>query len=261
MSSAKEKKVMLLAAKQASKVILRYYGKKEAVKVKPNKSLVAVADIESNKAIIKTIKKYFPNHSILSEETGFEDNKSDYKWIIDPIDGTHNFLHKIPVFGTSIALEYKNEVILGVLHFPILCITAIAEKGKGAFLNGKRINVSNKKSLDHSFLLFEFSYANRKQKIGFLESLIHKTIDVRNFGSAIYNLMMVASGKCESYVVLSTHAWDVAAGFLIVEEAGGKITDLKGGKWNLNQCKFIVSNGKVHKELLKYVKNEADNSR
>lgn len=261
MNLSKEKKVMLLAAKQAAKVILHYYGKKEAIKVKPNKSLVAVGDIEANKAIIKTIKKYFPKHSILSEETGMEGNKSDYRWIIDPIDGTHNFLHNIPIFGTSIALECKNKVILGVLHFPILCITAVAEKGKGAFLNGKRIRVSNKKSLDHSFLLFEFSYANRKQKIGFLESLIHKTIDVRNFGSAIYNLMMVASGKCESYVVLSTHPWDVAAGFLIVEEAGGKVTGLKGKKWRLSQHQFVISNGKVHKELLKYVKNEADNSR
>ena len=254
MNLKKEKRVMLLAAKQASKIILHYYGKKVTVKIKPNKSLVAVADIESNKAIIKTIKKYFPKHSILSEETGLEDNKSDFKWIIDPIDGTHNFLHQIPVFGTSIAMEYKNEVILGVLHFPILCITAIAEKGKGAFLNGKMINVSNKKSLDHSFLLFEFSYANRKQKIGFLESLVHKTIDIRNFGSAIYNLMMVASGKCESYVVLSTHPWDVAAGFLIVEEAGGMVTGLKGGKYSLNDDKFVISNGKVHKELLKYLK-------
>ena len=141
MSLIKEKNVMLLAARQASKIILHYYGKKETVKVKSNKSLVAAADLEANKAIIKTIKKYFPSHSILSEETGMEDNKSGYRWIIDPIDGTHNFLHQIPVFGTSIAMEYKNEVILGVLHFPILCITAIAEKGKGAFLNGKRIRV------------------------------------------------------------------------------------------------------------------------
>ena len=191
MNFKKEKKVMLSAAKQAAKVILHYYGKKEAVKVKPNKSLVATADTEANKAIIKTIKKYFPNHNILSEESGFEDNKSDYKWVIDPIDGTHNFLHQIPIFGTSIALEYKNELILGVLHFPILCITAIAEKGKGAFLNGKKIKVSSKKNLEHSFILFEFSYANRKEKIGFLENLVHQTIDVRNFGSAIYHLLLI----------------------------------------------------------------------
>ena len=254
MNLSKEKKVMLLAAEKASKVLLKYYGKKETIKVKSNKSLVATADLEANKVIIKTIKNFFPHHSILSEESGFENKNSDYKWVIDPMDGTHNFLHKIPIFGTSIALEYKNEPVLGVLHFPILCITSIAEKGKGAFSNGKRIKVSSKKNLEHSFILCEFAYANRKEKTAFLEKLIHETIDIRNFGSAIYQLLLVASGKCEGYVVLSTHEWDVAAGFLIVEEAGGKITDLKGNKYKLNQGKFMVSNRKVHKELLKYLR-------
>ena len=254
MNLSKEKKVMLLAAEKASKVLLKYYGKKETIKVKSNKSLVATADLEANKVIIKTIKNFFPHHSILSEETGFDDNKSDYKWVIDPMDGTHNFLHKIPIFGTSIALEYKNEPILGVLHFPILCITAVAEKGKGSFMNGKKIKVSIKKTLDHSFVLFEFSYANRMEKVGFLKKLVHKTIDVRNFGSAIYNLLIVACGKCEGYVVLTTNEWDIAAGFLIVEEAGGKVTDLKGGKWKPEQHQFVISNSKVHKELLKYLR-------
>lgn len=254
MNLKKEKRVMLLAAKQASKVILHYYGKKESIKVKSNKSLVAKADIEANKAIIKTIKKYFPEHSILSEEIPFEDNKSDYKWVIDPIDGTHNFLRQIPIFGTSIALECKNEPILGVISFPVLCITAVAEKGKGSFMNSRRIAVSNKKTLDHSFVLFEFSYANRIEKVGFLKKLAHKTIDVRNFGSAIYNLLLIACGKCDGYVVLTTNEWDIAAGFLIVEEAGGRVTDLKGGKWKHDQHQFAISNNKIHKELLKYLK-------
>lgn len=254
MDLSKEKKIMLLAAKKASKVLLKYYGKKEAIKQKPNKSLVAIADLKANDIIIKTIKSSFPSHSILSEETGFEDKKSDFKWIIDPMDGTHNFLHKIPIFGTSIGLEYKKEPVLGVLHFPLLNIIAIAEKGKGSFSNGKRIRVSAKKNLEHSFVLCEFAYANRKEKTEFLEKLVHKAIDIRNFGSAIYNLWLIATGKCDGYVLLSTHEWDIAAGFLIVEEAGGKITDLEGNMRKLTQDKFIVSNGKVHKELLKYVK-------
>lgn len=254
MNLKKERYVAVHAAKKASKILLRYYGKKENVKQKSNKSLVATADLEANKAIIKIIKKHFPNHSILSEETGFENKKSDYKWVIDPLDGTHNFLRGIPVFGTSIALEYKNEVALGILNFPVLCITVIAEKSSGSFLNGKRIKVSSKNSLDHSFILFEYAYANRKEKVDFLKKLIHKTIDVRNFGSAIYCLLLVACGKCDGFVILSTHEWDIAAGFLIVEEAGGKITDLKGSRRKLNQDKFIVSNGKLHKDLLSYVK-------
>lgn len=248
------RKTALLASQRASKVLLKYYGKKETIRQKPNKSLVAKADIEADRVIKKTIQNQFPHHNILSEESGFEDKKSDFKWVIDPMDGTHNFLHKIPIFGTSIGLEYKNEPIFGVLHFPVLGITAIAEKGKGAFSNGKKIYVSNKKNLDHSFILCEFAYANRKEKTAFLEKLVHKTIDIRNFGSAIYNLWLIATGKCDGYVLLSTHEWDIAAGFLIVEEAGGKITDLKGKKRKLSHDKFIVSNGKVHKKLLHYLK-------
>ena len=243
MKGADFKRIALTAATQAGKVFLSYYGKKGAIKIKPNKTLVTVADLK-------------PNHNILSEETGFEDNKSDYKWVIDPIDGTHNFLHEISIFGTSIALEYKNEVILGVLYFPTLNLTAVAEKNKGAFLNGKGIKVSTKNSLEHSFILSEFSYANRKGKIDFLEKLIRKTIDVRNFGCAIYNLLLIASGKCDGYVILSTNEWDVAAGFLLVEEAGGKITDLQGKKWGFHQNKYVVSNGKVHNEILKLVSSE-----
>ena len=254
MNFKKEKSVALLAAKSAAKILLHYYGKKETIRIKPNKSLVATADLEANKIIIKIIKKYFPEHSILSEETGFEDNNSDYRWVIDPLDGTHNFLHEIPVFGTSIALVHKDEIVVGVLHFPVLCITATAEKNKGAFLNGKRIKVSGKSSLDHSFVLFEFAYANRREKTDFLEKLVHETIDVRNFGSAIYNLILIACGKCESYILFSTREWDVAAGFLIVEESGGKITNLNGQKWNLQENKYVVSNGKVHKEILNYLK-------
>lgn len=251
MNFKKEKRVMLLAAKKAAKALLAHYGKKEAVKIKPNKSLVSSADLDANRIIIKTIKKYFPKHSILSEETGFEDNKSDFKWVIDPLDGTHNFLHEISIFGTSIAVEYRDEVMLGVLRFPLLNITAIAEKGKGAFLNGKRISVSGKKSLEHSFILFEYAYSNRMEKIGFLKKLADMPIDVRNFGSAVYNLLLIACGRCDGYLILSTHEWDVAAGFLIVEEAGGKVTDLKGRKWAAGGTKYLISNGKAHKGLLK----------
>ena len=248
------KSTALLAAKRAGKILLHYYGKKEIVKEKPNKSFVAEADLSANKIIIKTIKKYFPNHSILSEETGFESKKSEYKWIIDPLDGTHNFLHSIPLFGTSIALQHKNQVILGVMHFPILKLTAVAEKGRGAFLNGKRMKVSGKKDLRHAFLMFEYALTNRKEKVQYLKKFIDKPIDFRNFGSAIYDLMVIASGKSEGFIILWTYPWDVAAGFIVVEEAGGKITNLEGKKWDLKDNKFVASNGRIHNKLLKYVK-------
>ena len=254
MSISKEKKVILQAARHACKILLKYYGKNQRAKEKSNKSLVSKADIEANRVIIKIIKKNFPEHSILSEESGFEDNKSDYKWVIDPLDGTHNFLHEIPIFGTSIALEYKDEIVLGVLNFPLLRQTAFAEKGKGAFLNGKRIKVSDKKNIKHSFIAIEFTYIGRKEKIDFLEGLVHEPHDARAFGSAIYSLLLVACGKSDAYIIFSTNEWDIAAGFLIVDESGGKITDLKGRKYNLHQDKFIISNGKLHNEILKFAK-------
>ena len=247
------KSVALSAAKEAGKVLLKHYEKKEIGKEKTNRTLVSKADIGANKAIIKIIKKNFPQHSILSEETPFEDNNSDYKWVIDPLDGTHNFLHDIPLFGTSIALERKNEIILGILHFPILKLTAIAEKGKGAYVNGKKIKVSGRKNLEHSFIAFEYAYTNRKEKINFLSKFVNTAIDLRNFGSAIYDLLLVACGKCDGFVILSTHEWDIAAGFLLVEESGGKITGLKGEKWKIHQDKFIVSNGKIHGKILKFL--------
>ena len=183
MNLSKEKQVMLSASKKAGKVILKYFGKKEIGKEKPNKSLVSKADLEANEVIIKAIKERFPKHSILSEETGFENNDSDYKWVIDPIDGTHNFLRGIPIVGTSIALEYKNEAVLGVLGFPTLKLTAVAERGKGAFLNGKRLKVSENKEITHSFAVYEFVPGTRHKALEFLKRLSSETINIRNFGS------------------------------------------------------------------------------
>ena len=248
------KSTALLAAKRAGRILLHYYGKKEEVKEKSNKSLVSKADLDANRAIISTIKKYFPEHSILSEETPFHSNNSDYKWVIDPLDGTHNFLHDLPLFGTSIALEHDGKVILGVIHFPALCITACAEKGKGAFMNGKRMKVSNKKSLDYAFVLGEYSKMARKGALKFMKRLKNSTVDTRIFGCAIYDLLLVASGKAEAQPIFFTNEWDVAAGFLIVEEAGGRVTDYKGREYDLKNRGFAVSNGKVHDQLLRLLK-------
>lgn len=253
MNFKKEKRVLLEAANLATKTFSLHYGKKETVKIKPNKTLVSTADIKVNETIIKIITKTFPNHSILSEETGFDNKKSDFTWIIDPIDGTHNLIHNIPICGISIALKHRNEIVLGILAFPKLEIVAFAEKGRGAFVNGNKVKVSDKKNLDHSFILIEFSYSKRKDKIGFLDRFVNRPIDFRNFGSAIYHLLLVAEGKADGFIIFSTRLWDIAAGFLLVEEAGGKITDLEGNKWKPDQNKFIISNGKLHPKLLKHV--------
>lgn len=254
MDFAKEKNVAVSVAKEASKVLLKYFGRKNSASQKPNKTLVGIADLEANRAIISVIRKSFPKHSIISEEGGGSNVKSDYKWLIDPLDGTHNFLHKIPIFGTSIALEYKNQVVVGVICLPILKLMAVAEKGKGAFLNGKRMKVSSRKNIKHSFFAFEFSYSGRRQKAHTLQKFNNKPIDLRNFGAAVYSLVLVASGNIDGYIIMSTNEWDIAAGFLMIEEAGGKITGLKGNKWNFNEKRYIASNRKLHKALLKLLK-------
>src|SRR3989338_2659030 len=253
MNLSKQKKVMVKAAQQAGKILLKYYGRKTTPRIKLNKTLVSKADIEANEAIIGAIKRSFPEHSVLSEETPYEDNKSDFKWVIDPLDGTHNFLHGIPIFGTSIALEYKEEVVLGVLGFPALNLFAFAEKGKGAFLNGKRLKVSDKKGMGHSFILFEYAYLSRKAKHDFLGKFIREYVDLRNFGAAIYVLLMIAAGNADGYVVFTTNEWDMAAGALIVLEAGGKITDFNGNGFKPSGGNFVISNGKIHHNLLEYI--------
>ncbi|MEK6808955.1 MAG: inositol monophosphatase family protein, partial [Nanoarchaeota archaeon] len=172
MNVSKEKRVLLQASKQAGRILLKYFGKKSYPKLKLNETLVSKADLEANKAIIKLIKKNFPDHDILSEEIPYKKKKSDFKWVIDPLDGTHNFLHGIPIFGASIALEYRNEVVLGTLNFPVLKIFAFAEKEKGAFLNGKKLKVSNKDEMEHSFIMFEYAYLNRKVKHDFLGKFV-----------------------------------------------------------------------------------------
>ena len=255
MNLSKEKKVLLSAAKKAGKVILKYFGKNEKGKEKSNKSLVSRADLDANKVVINTIKKSFPKHSILSEESGFENNNSDYKWVIDPIDGTHNFLRGIPIFGVSIALEYKNEVVLGALEFPTLKLTAVAEKGKGAFLNGKKLKVSNNSEIIHSFILYEFVPGTRYKSLEFLKRLSNETINIRNLGAAIYELFLIASGQCDAFVIFTTNEWDIAAGMLLIQEAGGKITDLKGQDCSPSSGSFVMSNGQIHRNVLRYLHN------
>ena len=253
MNLEKERSVLIEASKKASKILKKYYGSNK-FRQKSNKTLVSMADIEANKAIISTIKKKFPEHTILSEETGLEDNKSDFKWVIDPVDGTHNYLRQIPIFGSSIALEYKNEIVLGILDFPALRLTAIAEKNKGAFLNGKRIQVSGKNELDHSILLVEFSYSKRPEKVKFMEKLVNTTIDMRYFGAIIYELLLIANGTADGLVIYATNEWDVAAGFIMVEEAGGKITDFENKPYDFSNNQYVISNRKLHNSFIRMIK-------
>ena len=215
-------------------------------------NLVTEADHAAEKAIINIIQNAYPDHFILSEETGEIKTNSEYKWIIDPIDGTVNFSNGIPICCVSIAVEKAGEIILGTVYNPLMNEMFVAEKGKGATLNGKPVTVSTKDSLSSSCLVTGFPYTYLDSANGPLqvfEKLIRRGIPVRRLGSAAIDLCWVAAGRFDGFYEHSLQAWDSAAGFLMVEEAGGKVTDFNGNYYSPYQPHLLATNGKIHEEL------------
>lgn len=224
-------------------------------------NLVTEADHAAEAAILSVIKKNFPDHQVLAEETGEHIRDSNYKWIIDPIDGTVNFAHGIPLCCVAIAIEKDDEIIMGAVYAPVLNELYFAEKGGGAFLNEKKISVSNETSVLQSCLVTGFPYTYINMVNGPLEvfsRLIRRGIPVRRLGSAAIDLCWVASGRFDGFYEHKLEPWDSAAGYLIVEEAGGKVTDHEGKKFSPYQHRIIATNGKIHDELLAVVKNEIE---
>ena len=219
--------------------------------------LVTEADHASEKAIIKIIQDKHPDHFILSEETGSVITNSNIKWIIDPIDGTINFANGIPICCVSIGVEQDGEMIMGAVFNPFMNELFFAENGKGATLNEKPIKVSDKDNLLTSCLVTGFPYQYLDTPNGPLEifeKLIRKSIPVRRLGSAALDLCWTAAGRFDGFYEHKLQAWDSAAGYLIVQEAGGVVTDLKGEKFNPYQPGIIASNGKIHDQLLALMK-------
>ena len=220
-------------------------------------NLVTEADHASEKAIISVIQQAHPDHFILSEESGEIVTDSEYKWIVDPIDGTVNFANGIPICCVSIGLEKAGEMIMGAVYNPLLNELFFAEKGKGATLNGKRIAVGKKEKVLNSNLVTGFPYKYLDSPNGPLqvfEKLIRRGIPVRRLGSAAIDLCWVAAGRFDGFYEHSLNAWDSAAGFLIVEEAGGKVTDFAGNKYSPHQPHILATNGLIHAEMLELVK-------
>ena len=219
--------------------------------------LVTEADHASEKAIFEVIQQNHPDHFILSEETGSVPSKSNIKWIIDPIDGTINFANGIPICCVSIGVEEDGEMIMGAVYNPFMNELFFAEKGKGAFLNDQPIKVSTKNDLLTSCLVTGFPYQYLDTENGPLqifEKLIRKSIPVRRLGSAALDLCWTAAGRFDGFYEHKLQAWDSAAGYLIVQEAGGVVTGLKGEKYNPYQPGIIASNGQIHDQLLNLLK-------
>ncbi len=247
----RRKEIAVKAAEQAGRILVDNFGKAIKIKDKGDWSLVSEVDLASEEKIIGLIKKACPQDDILSEE-GKEGtiSGSEFKWVIDPLDGTHNYIKGITVFGVSIALEFKNEVMLGVIYMPLANELYVAEKGKGAYLNNKKISVSER-DLSRTTLIFDSSIRyNKRPMIDCLEKVSDKVFNIRMFGSTVRALSYIAEGKAELEIEYNDKPWDFAAGLLLVEEAGGRATDLQGNKWSINSAGYVASNGIVHDDIL-----------
>ncbi|MDQ6762921.1 MAG: inositol monophosphatase [Bacteroidota bacterium] len=252
------KKTLIEATEAGAKELKRFFNGKFKISNKEGiNNLVTEADHAADKAILKVIQSEFPSHGIVSEESAEKVSDSEYKWIIDPIDGTVNFANGIPICCVSIGLEHNGKMLMGAVYNPIMNEFFFAERGKGATLNDKKISVSDKKEVLTSCLVTGFPYTYLEQPNGPIQvfaRLIKKGIPVRRLGSAATDLCWVAAGRFDGFYEHQLNAWDSAAGFLIVEEAGGKVTDLKGDTYSPYQPGIIATNGSIHDELVAWVK-------
>ncbi|MBS1760299.1 MAG: inositol monophosphatase [Bacteroidetes bacterium] len=253
------KPTLIQACKAGAAEILRFYNGEFKVSNKEGvNNLVTEADHASEKAIINIIKSTFPDHQILSEEIGALEQNSAYKWIIDPIDGTINFAHGIPLNCVSIGIEKNGEMIMAAVYNPHLNELFFAEKGKGATLNDKPIAVSQQTQTIKSCLVtgFPYTYINTPNgPLEIFERFIRKGVPVRRLGSAAIDLCWVACGRFDGFYEHKLEAWDSAAGYLIVEEAGGTVTDFNGNKFSPYQHRVLATNGKIHNEMLDIINN------
>jgi myo-inositol-1(or 4)-monophosphatase len=216
--------------------------------------LVTEADLGSEKRIIEVIRTRFPDHTILSEEQGLSKGSSDYRWVIDPLDGTTNFAHGLTTCCVSIALAKKNQTLIGIIWSPFTDELFSAVRGRGAFLNGRRLSVSKIDRVQDSLLVTGFPY-NVKEIMAPVMKRFTRCLEasqgIRRLGSAALDLGYVAAGRFEAFWEEQLHPWDVAAGNLIVTEAGGQITNFSNQPFDPEMKTMLASNGRIHNDMLK----------
>ena len=247
--------IMEKACKKASKLLIRDFGEVEKLQVskKGPGDFVTNSDKRTEKIIINELSLARPDYSFLAEESGASGKSTEFKWIIDPIDGTTNFLHGVPYFAISIGLEKNKEIICGMIFNPITNEMFYAEKGKGAYLNNSRIRVSSRKNIDECVLLTGgpiLSYKNKEIFFKEYESVSRKVAATRKFGSSALDLAYLASGRCDGVWERNLNYWDIAAGIIIVKEAGGTVTDFNGGDKYIEDRNLLATNSKIDKDLI-----------
>ncbi len=249
------KEIVISAALKAGEIVKEHYNQNVSFSTKDEESrdYVTKADLASEKIIIAELKSQYSHNNFISEESDVINNNSDYTWIIDPLDGTTNFLRKIPFFSISIALAKADKIILGCVYNPINNELFFAEKGTGAYLNNRKITVSSNNILSKSIVSQSFDYATEERKDNFknIQALFFYTEGFRIFHSTALELCNVACGRTDAHMVSGANSWDVAAGAFIVEEAGGRVTQFDGSQWNFKIPRIIVTNSAIHSELIR----------
>lgn len=247
--------IAITAARLAGDIITRHVEQLERIKItaKSNDEYFSEVDIKAEQAIIYAIHKAYPDHGIIAEESGVQNEDAETVWIIDPLDGTHNYLHGFPFYCVSIAVRVKNRLEHGVIYDPLRHECFSASRGRGAQLNDRRIRVSKQTQLNAAMLGTGFPFRNvtiAKRYLPTFEALVGKCAGVRRTGSAALDLAYVASGRLDGFWEFGLRPWDIAAGCLIVKEAGGMISDMEGGEDYLKQGNIIAGSPKIFKSLV-----------
>ena len=247
---------MVKVCRKAAKILIRDFGEIENLQVslKGPGNFVTASDLKVEKILVEELQKARPTYSILSEEVGQINNDESFKWIIDPIDGTSNFLHGIPHFAISIGLENDKEIICGIIYDPIKDEIFTAEKGNGAYLNNKRMRVSSRSKLKDCIICTGGHKRDSKDRELALEEYKKFSskvfIPIRKFGSASLDMAYVAAGRCDGYWQRDLSYWDIAAGIILVKESGGFVTDFDGENRYIQNKTILVTNSKINKEMI-----------
>jgi myo-inositol-1(or 4)-monophosphatase len=238
-------------AREAGALLMEYFDQNIKIEYKGEADLVTAADRKSETLIRERIRMQWPDHDVLGEEEGLRDTGSEYRWYVDPLDGTTNFAHGFPVFCVSMALRHRDETIAGVCYDPTRNELFAAERGSGAYLNDQPIHVSKVANLAESLVATGFPSHKRHKNpnIHFYHQITLRTHGVRRAGSAALDLCYVACGRLDGFWEFNLNPWDTAAGVLVVAEAGGMVTDFHGGKFQLDSRETLASNGLIHGAL------------
>jgi len=252
------KEIAVKAAHEGGRVLLQKFGGVLDVGFKGAIDLVTEADRAAEEAVVGIIRHTFPRHAVLAEEAEHGLSEGEYRWIIDPLDGTTNYTHGFPWFAVSIALEVRGEVVIGVVYNPAHQELFVAEKGQGAYCNDVQIRVSDTRRLDRSLLATGFPYDRKESEVNNYDHFVNfqqAAQACRRPGAASLDLAYTAAGRFDGYWEMKLKPWDVAAGQLLVKEAGGRISNFAGGDFDIFSPEILASNGAVHREMIEVLRH------